>query len=76
MSANALLTQHQLEKIDHSAGKLLGQLTFVFTGGVRSPTKGTYDKEPCQSEQMPKNVKLGSLHFGIYEWISNKGKEY
>jgi hypothetical protein len=76
MSSHALATAHQLEKIDHCAGKLLGQLTFVFTGGVRSPSKGTYDKEPTQTEQMPKNVNLGSMNFGIYEWASNKGKEY
>jgi len=76
MSARAIKNDHHLERIDHSCGKLLGQLTFVFTGEIRSPPVGSYDKEPTMREELPKGVHIGCMKFGKFEWTSQKGKEY
>jgi len=76
MSARAIKNDHHLERIDHSCGKLLGQLTFVFSGEMLSPPKGTYDKEPNIQEVLPKGVHIGCMKFGKFEWSSQKGKEY
>ena len=45
-AVSANLKHHALRRVEHYPGAFLYSITFIFTGGVRSPPPGSYTLEP------------------------------
>ena len=59
--------------IDYDDFYYLSRLTFIFTGGIRSPPTGTYFSEPPNEYEVPKTKQLGSMVFATNRFFSEFG---
>jgi hypothetical protein len=71
-----MLYRMHLKKIKYTCIQIIDQITFVFTGGIPSPTKGAYTGEAESEIYLPPDFSTGKVEFGLSYDTGDRKKIY